>query len=183
MTVRFDENIKEILRQINKRSELSSESTDCFNEIIQYAAGRIISITNTLKTNEKTLTAASVKCAVKLFFKGELAKHANFEGYKAKSRFNNNAKKTGTRESKANLVISITKVEKMITDISLYSRKSQNATVHLAAVLEYICAEILELANKSLTPSNIARVIYTDDELKETFADLTNYGYFSSTQK
>ena len=176
--------IKKVTKQLHRDLRISSQSLHSMNAIIQYTLQGIMNTANALKTDEKTLTPKTLIACTRLFFEDELANHAVVEGFKSV----NNAKKQSsrdskrkTRESKARIIFSISKVEKMMVKLSLYERKSNLSAVYLATALEYICAEVLEIAGnktirakrKTITPADITSAIVNDPELNKLFANFT----------
>ena len=139
--------------------------------------------------NKKTLTHKEAQTAVRLTFTGELAKHAVSEGAKAVTKFEAStpakkapAKKAAgakatrakakSRTDRAGLMFSVGRVDSALRKIHKH-RVSPSCSVFTAAALEYICAEILELAgnaasdNKSvrITPRYITLAVRSDLEL------------------
>jgi histone H3 len=118
----------------------------------------------------------------------DLAKHANAEGAKAVAKYVNSVeddkknkssrtKAPVTKESRADLRFSVTRTEGFF---NIYRRKVQSTTkVHMAAVLEFITAEIFEEAvkysksnkKKQVTPRHIFMAIHTDDDLSSLLPD------------
>jgi histone H3/H4 len=90
-------------------------------------------------------------------------------------------KATESRSFRAGLQFPIGRVERMIRQGSYSKRVSSGAPVYLAAVLEYITAEILELAGNSardakrarIIPRNIAIAIMNDEDLSKLLKETT----------
>jgi len=86
-----------------------------------------------------------------------------------------------TRSKKANLVFSVSRVENHLRKGRYAQRIGSTASVYLAGVLEYLVAEIIELAGdmthkskrKRITPRDIALVIKNDEELAKLCSDVT----------
>src|SRR3989338_4290320 len=106
------------------------------------------------------------------------------EGVKAVTLFNQSLSKKNSvrtsRTSRAGLLFSVSRVENIMRDLSIRDRLSFNSAVYLAAVIEYIIAEILELSgneakNKGrvrLTTRFIYLGISNDSELSELFKNV-----------
>ena len=104
-----------------------------------------------LKIYKKNLGYKHIHTAVLLIIKGDLARHAVREGEKAVIKYTSVQKGSKdhpkSRTSRAGLVLSVSRVEKLIRD-NHCGQVGITASVFLAAVLEYISAEILELSLK-----------------------------------
>jgi len=143
----------------------------------------LIDITNAmLRLNKKqTLTSREIQSAVRLTLPKELARHAVAEGTKAVTKFNSSEKgekgKPIPKSVQAGLTFSVPRVKSVIQERILVQRVGEQAPVYAAAVLEYMVAELLELAgniaqdNKKIriTPFHIASCIRDDSELQHTF--------------
>jgi len=119
---------------------------------------------------------------VRLVIPGELAKHAVSEGTKAVTRFTSGGARGGkvkmSRASKAHLLFSISRVENQLRSNLCYKcRLGSDAPVYLAAVLEYITAEILELSGNTardnrktnITARHLYLAIHNDEEVNKLF--------------
>lgn len=185
----FDTYIHRVLNQVHPDQRISGESVKLINDIVNYLALHIshkaVMLTKPLdyeakgrKTplGKKTISSRDVQAAVRLVIPGELAKHAMSQGAKAVTRYTSNAsKKTTTiktKAAKAGLQFSVPRSEALLrrnTDL----RVSETAPIYLAAVLEYIAAEILELGGinaknhhmKTLMPRHIKDVVVEDEEI------------------
>jgi histone H2A len=140
--------------------------------------------------NHKTVTSRDVQTAVRLILPGELAKHAISEGTKAVTKFNvthyyqhepghGNAK--GQRHSlsfQAGLQFPVARVtHHLMTNVSGATRRGITAGVYMAAVVEYLVAEVLELSGKAAKDSKVKRIaprhiflaVVVDEELSYFF--------------
>lgn len=129
-----------------------------------------------LAAGVQTLSSRLVQTAVKVMIPGELAKHAVTEGTKAIRIFN--ASEPGQSEkrslaSRAKLIISPARVGKFLTA----PRKSQGAKIYLAAVIDYLLLEILDISGDKarqakrvrITSRHLMLTVKTDEELKSLF--------------
>jgi len=144
--------------------------------------------------NRLTFTSREVQTAVRLYFPGELAKHSVSEGTKAVTKYNaaqagegegeyedvkeeevegkDNEKKGSIAQNRAGLTFPVMKIHQICKE-KLRCQIGIGGSVYLAAVLEYITAEILELAGnnakelqtKRITPRHIGFAIRGDEEL------------------
>ena len=128
------------------------------------------------EANEKaTLSASEIQAAVRGVIGGELAKHAVNEGFKAVTKFgqsNGSGGQTVTRS--AGLQFPVPLVVYHLKQIGA-QRIGDNAPVYLAAVCEYMTAELLELTGnaalddtkKRINPKHIQLAICADPELNQ----------------
>eukprot|EP00029_Vermamoeba_vermiformis_P005157 TRINITY_DN1715_c0_g1_i1.p1 TRINITY_DN1715_c0_g1~~TRINITY_DN1715_c0_g1_i1.p1 ORF type:complete len:562 (+),score=104.25 TRINITY_DN1715_c0_g1_i1:170-1687(+) len=125
-----------------------------------------------------SLTAREIQTAVRLALPGELAKHAVSEGTKSVTKYNGSekSKKEITRSGRAGLQFPVGRVHRCIKEGSQF-RIGATAAVYLAAVLEYLTAEVMELAGNATRDSKHVRVIprhiflaiHNDEELSKLF--------------
>ena len=82
-------------------------------------------------------------------------------------------KAPGSRSAKAGLTFPVSRVNRHLRDSGAMKRVGAGAPVYLAAILEYITAEVLELSGnttvsnkrKRITPQDVMRSIRADPEL------------------
>ncbi|VDM98941.1 unnamed protein product [Thelazia callipaeda] len=98
------------------------------------------------------------------------------KSHKAKS-----AGKAKSRSSRAGLQFPVGRIHRLLRKGNYAERVSADAPVYLAAALQYLAAEVLELAgnaardnNKSrINPRHLQLAIRYDDELNKLLADVT----------
>ncbi|GBE61265.1 histone h2a [Babesia ovata] len=91
------------------------------------------------------------------------------------------ASKRMSRASKAGLIFSVGRISRQLKRGRYAGRIGTGAPVYLAAVLEYLCAEILELAGNAardrkrsrITPREILLAIRGDEELSAFLGGVT----------
>ena len=84
-----------------------------------------------------------------------------------------NRKKAITKSARAGLVFPVTRIHRFLKDGSSEKRVTQTAAVYLTAMLEYLTAEIVELAGnaardlnaKRISPRHLMLAIKGDEEL------------------
>jgi histone H2A len=90
-------------------------------------------------------------------------------------------KKSNTSSAKAGLQFPISRIRHYIRQGKYATRMGAGAPVYLTAVLEYLCAKILELAgnvthnNKKacIVPRHITLAVKNDEELNKLFGGIT----------
>lgn len=187
--ISFQTYIYKVMKSVDRDARSKRITINVMNDIVNMLGMHLAD--NAVKTtlpelgNDRTaIGVRNIMSAVKLSMPEELAKHANAEAAKAVAKYTNSVsndrknKKPGsktktpvTKESRAGLQFSVTRTEGFF---NIYRRKVQSTTkVHMAAVLEYITAQIFEEAvkfsknnkKKQITPRHIYMAINTDDEL------------------
>ena len=138
-----------------------------------------------------TLSHREIQIAVPLLLPGELARHAVSEGAKAVAKFISTKSEVGgsyghddeviddldTLSAKAGLQFPVRRIGHLLVKGELATRVSACAPVYLASVLEYLSAEILELAgnvvrdNKKnrIVPRHIIMAVRNNEELDKLF--------------
>ena len=92
--------------------------------------------------------------------------------------------KSTSRSAKAGLQFPVGRVARYMRNQRVASRLGAGAPVYMAAVLEYLAAEILELAGNAARDNNRARIIprhiqlavRNDEELNKLLGDVTIAG-------
>lgn len=137
--------------------------------------------------NKRTLSSREIQTAVRLLIRKELAKHAVTEGTKAVIRFTSHSSDSirhsttagTTTTARAGLQFSVPRVDNMLRHLTQALKVGAVAPVYLAAILEYLSAEILELAGNAaldlrrrrIGPREIMLAVRGDEELDELFKD------------
>ena len=134
-----------------------------------------------MKANKKeTMSPNFLSSGAKLTLNGEIEKHAYAQGTRAITKYQKQYKTEKTRAGKAGLVFPPARVERVIMrKVSCVKRISEDAPIYLAAVLEYLCAELLELAgnvtknNKAIriTTSHLSLAVELDSEIKKLMSN------------
>lgn len=133
---------------------------------IAHEAGRL-----TTSAKKQTLSSVAVQAAVRMILPGEIAKHAVSEGAKAVTKYASSmGQKRGEKPAgkkrhnpisatvRAGLQFSVGRVARMMKKWMVAKRYSKAAAVYAAAVVEYLCAEILELAGNSTRDNKKVRI-------------------------
>ena len=187
----FTTRIYKVLKQVHPDTSIKKSSLSQVNFIVEELGKRLVTesfrlITELRNSEKKTISSREIQAAVRLTLPGELAKHAVSEATKAVTKFTSarEGPRPGVRaprvrrETRAGLVFSVGRSAKLIRIYKV--RVAVGAPVYLAAVLEYITAEILELAGNSARDRKRTRIgskdlnnaIYFDEELRTLLEEL-----------
>jgi histone H2A len=132
---------------------------------------------------KRTISSRTVQTSVRLVLNGELTKHAISEGVKAVTKFTSFASKASQKQrvslqSRAGLQFPVTRVAEMMRALlGPHVRVARTASVYMTAVLEYITAEVLELAGNAardnrrrrIVPRHLFLAVSNDQELSRLF--------------
>jgi len=148
---------------IEKRQEKNLDST------------RSIATLNTKKTSSLTFHYTLLSLSL-----SSLSSLSN-RGGKAGGKKAAGAKKSVSRSAKAGLQFPVGRVARYIRKMKVASRVGGGAPVYLAAVLEYLTAEILELAGNAardnkkarIIPRHIQLAVRNDEELNKLMGGVT----------
>ena len=178
--VKFDSYIYKLLKQVHPDNGLSGDGLSEINNIVRIMLKKVIEALNKLlitSRGQKTISSRDIQSACRLVLPGELSKNGVSQGTKAVTHFNSYEKKAGdpplSRSKRAGLLFPVTRVETLMMELTTINRKSATSAVYLTAVLEYVTAEILELAGNAardnkkirITPRHIKLAILNDTEL------------------
>jgi histone H2A len=198
----FSTYVYKVLKQVHPDMSMSKAGMILMDNFCYDILEQICSRTSHLIINEKkiNMTAAFVQKAVRSVVSGEFAKHAVSEGTLAITKFGNNPirfkKATGGRtldriyshSALAGLQFPVGRIRRLMKkggysihlggDFNGFTtRLSKNAPVYLAAVIEYLCAEVLEVSGNAardnkrcrIQPCHIQMAVRNDEELNNLF--------------
>ena len=184
--IKFDTYIRKVLKQVHPDSRIDSNALSQLNSFINVLAFALAEKASMLANNAITgspkkhiLDSRALQTAVSLLLPGELGKHGISEANKALAKYSKKGGKSISRETRAGLVFSVSRTEKIIREVHR-GKIGSNTPIYLAAILEYITAEITELSgnaandNKRATISarDLTLCFRNDEELDELAEDL-----------
>jgi histone H2A len=189
--------IYKVLRQVHPDTGISKRAMMILHSMVADTLYRLVIEANRLCVVAKrtTLSSREIQSAVMMIYPGEVAKHGVSEGTKAMIKFNGSSmskskSKKGESEKKKSAVTTKSAaaglqfpVARIFHNIkSLHpNRVTASAPVYLAAVLEYLVAEVLELAGNSakdhkkkrITPRDITLAVRNDVEINKLLESVT----------
>lgn len=111
---------------------------------------------------KKTISYKEIKSSIEILFPGYLLENSITEGEKAVSVYQNSDKK-GTKQNKAGIIFPPSIVEKFLRNFGFFKIMiTDTASVYLAAILEYITYEILDLALHNCKENKRSRITIRD---------------------
>ncbi|EFA86344.1 hypothetical protein PPL_00136 [Heterostelium album PN500] len=147
---------------------------------VLYSAKELLTL-----SKRKTLTTRTIHCAIPLTMIdcGELTKHAIVKGMTRVGAYDDEEEGDGggSKKSKEVYIIKASKIRMALKRTGMFQRVEKMAMEYLAAVIEYIISEVLELAYNSciqfkkyrIMASHINTGIRSDMELDSLFKDVT----------
>lgn len=175
----FETYIFKLLKTVHPDSRISAKCTYQLNEIMVLLATKISECAHQFVAlrNYQTVTSREIQSAVRTILPEQLQKHAISKGTVAITRYNADVveadnhpvnqdgpkkvskpfggrrgnrryKKPERTEHKAGIIFPVARCKRLIKSVTK-CRVGMGAPTYLAAVLEYICAEILELSGNA----------------------------------
>jgi histone H2A len=176
--------IYRVLKQIHPNLGISMIAMRITSDLISHLAERLLResefLTNFIAC-QKTLSIREFQSAVRLVLPGELAKHAvslmNKSLAKILDKETTNTRVTVSRSKRAGLSFPVALVSAFVRRHKQSSRVGRLVPFGLAAVLEYVTAEVLELAGDQsrddhrlrIAPRHIFFALSNDDDLSRLF--------------
>lgn len=167
--INFRLSIRRVLKQVHPDTSITSKALDELNAVIFYLGKMLVKKAEYIAAQQGRVTISSreIQTAVRLTLPGELAKHAVSEGTKAVTK--SASSDSGKSAARAGLVFppslarryfgskkNKTKEQRFMAGTSM--RVGDKAPIYLAAVLEYIAAELLELAGNAARDNKLQRI-------------------------
>nr|7DLX_A Chain A, Histone H2B,Histone H2A [Saccharomyces cerevisiae RM11-1a]7DLX_B Chain B, Histone H2B,Histone H2A [Saccharomyces cerevisiae RM11-1a]7DLX_C Chain C, Histone H2B,Histone H2A [Saccharomyces cerevisiae RM11-1a]7DLX_D Chain D, Histone H2B,Histone H2A [Saccharomyces cerevisiae RM11-1a]7DLX_E Chain E, Histone H2B,Histone H2A [Saccharomyces cerevisiae RM11-1a]7DLX_F Chain F, Histone H2B,Histone H2A [Saccharomyces cerevisiae RM11-1a]7DLX_G Chain G, Histone H2B,Histone H2A [Saccharomyces ce len=189
--------IYKVLKQTHPDTGISQKSMSILNSFVNDIFERIATEASKLAAYNKksTISAREIQTAVRLILPGELAKHAVSEGTRAVTKYSSSTQASGgkggkagsaakasqSRSAKAGLTFPVGRVHRLLRRGNYAQRIGSKAAIYLTAVLEYLTAEVLELAGNAardnkktrIIPRHLQLAIRNDDELNKLLGNVT----------
>tara|TARA_B100000073_G_scaffold348353_1_gene366644 strand:+ start:2418 stop:3569 length:1152 start_codon:yes stop_codon:yes gene_type:complete len=165
----YDSYISKVLKEISSESGITNNAKQqlnsiliCFSKII---ANNAIELTEL--AGKRTLSEKEVSSAVQILLSGELKDHAISEGNSSIEKFTNNTKDKGSsRQSRAGIHFPPSVTEKFLRKFDTSNMMVTNKSpIFMAAVVEYLCMEILDQSVNQSKTNNRVRLTVKDVEL------------------
>ena len=164
----FETYISKVIKQVSEKNGITSNAKQQLNSVLCMIVKTISNTTRNLTeiSKKKTLSDKEVLNALLIVLPGQLAQNSVQEGKKSVIRFKEYDSKGSSRQDKAGIIFPPSITEKFLRNFG-YSKimVTSSAPVCLAAVAEYIAAEILELASNSARDNKRIRITIRDLEM------------------
>ena len=164
----FETFIIKVLKQISNIGGITLNAKQQLNSFLCIFAKHIsMKATElTIFGNKKTISNIEIKNALELTLSGELLKNSIIEGDKAIMLYTTNKSNKGSRQYKSNILFPPSLVEKFIRNFDHTKIMITTLSpVYLAAVLEYITYEILDISLDHCKEQKRLRITIKDIEL------------------
>lgn len=166
----FAKHIHKILEMVYPDVQISKKVMSNINSMINVVAKKLIIEAST--NSNLAFDSNNIITAVQTIFPDILATHAISEGNRILTK--NNTKPDYKSQG---LLYPIIDIKTLINQYIGNDSATENAAIYLAAVLEYITAEIIELSGntmkefkrKRILPRDISFAIHKDEELNTLF--------------
>uniref|UniRef100_A0A1I7Y141 Histone H2A n=1 Tax=Steinernema glaseri TaxID=37863 RepID=A0A1I7Y141_9BILA len=128
-------------------------------------------------------TLKALQCLTWIAYKGRLHHESSFriETISTMAPGKQSIKKVMSRSARAGLMFPVGRIDRLLKSGNYAQRIGAGASVYLAAVLEYVCAEVLELSGNAavdnkktrINPRFIQLAIRHDEELNKLLTGVT----------
>ena len=188
----FYEYVYKVLKQVHPDTGITENARSLLNRFLLILSKKISIMANELRNDgQHTISSREIQTATRMILSGNLIKHAVSEGTKAVTRCITSIHavkgKKRSKASKSNLQFPPPRMDKIIRSFMTGDQVGNTAPVYLAAVVEYICAEILELsgnvcrdsAKMTISTLHIIQAVdvNNDEELSTLFTDMLGEGW------
>jgi histone H3/H4 len=174
----FETYISKVLKQVAPSNGITANSKQQLNSTICRIAYHLSNTATALTqiSKKKTLSDKEVANAVRINMPGELAVNSLQEGEKSVAKFTEEDKKNTSRQGKAGIIFPPSISEKFLRNFGFSKiMVTKNAPVYLAAVLEYITVDILQISADMANENKRVRITIRDLELSvRTDPELTS---------
>lgn len=163
----FEVYISKVLKQISEKCGITFNAKQQLNSFIcifcKYISNLALELT--IFGKRKTISEKEIINALKISLSGELLKNSLIEGEKSILNFNNTDKK-GSRQNKADIIFPPCITEKFLRNFGISKiMVTSSAPIFFAAVIEYLCYEILDLSSINCKDDKRSRITIRDMEI------------------
>lgn len=165
----FETYISKVLKHVSVDNGITANAKQQLNSAICAISRHIarLSVRLTQISKKKTLSEKEVSNAVRLVFPGEVCVNSIAEGEESLAKFlvvDDNKNKS--RQDKAGIIFPPSITEKFLREFGFTKiMVTKNAPIYLAAVLEYVTQDILQLASDMARENKRVRITIRDLEL------------------
>lgn len=144
-----------VLKVVHPDLAISGKAMAVVNSIVNEQFDSLCRLAGDLvrASGRQTLKARDLQYAIRLSLPGALLKHAMDDGDRAVQAYNAQCAGTKaravTQSCRAGLQFPVGRVHRLLRARRVSARVGADAAVFIAAVLEYLCAELLELAGNA----------------------------------
>ncbi len=178
----FKPHIYKVLKQVHPDMGFTADAKEQMNHFVEHFADKIAdeAVFLAKKEHKATISSREIQTAVRLVLPGELARHAVSEGVKAVTKYTSgHPSKKGkkvSKSAKAGLQFPVTRFKTILQKHAPKgARIGEGAPVYLAAVMEYLTAEMMELGGNvaryhkktNINPRHLQLAVGDDEELNE----------------
>tara|TARA_B100002019_G_C21235327_1_gene582408 strand:- start:97 stop:1245 length:1149 start_codon:yes stop_codon:yes gene_type:complete len=166
----FDTYISKLLKFQSSDNGITNDARQQMNSVLimlsEIMSNLALELTN--MSGKKTLSHKEVHNATKILLNGDLARHALTEGEKAVESFTkmngeDNLEKGLSRQNKAGICFPPSILEKFLRKFGNSNvMVTQLAPIYAAAVVEYICMEVLSVSSESAKSKKRVRITVQD---------------------
>lgn len=189
----FESYIHKVLKQVHPSVGLTKDAKAEINNLCNIFIENIIFGANILlqKSHNITMTPKEIHSSIRMRFPKGLKKQSVEAGTKAVNKYSSKKKlrkKSGSEKTPkavlADLIFPVVRIEHAIRALSIGERIGAGSGVYLAAVIEYLVAEILELSGNAALDNRKQRInvrhiliaIRNDEELNVLTKDIVLSG-------
>jgi histone H2A len=163
----FEIFISKILKQVSEHGNITLNAKQQLNSFLCILAKKISYISSelTIFSKKKTISEKEVRNSIKLILIDDILKNSLIEGEKAIETFEKNDI-GGSRQNKAGIIFPPSITEKFLRNFGNSKLMITSlAPIYLAAVLEYLTFEILDLSNNYVNDDKRVRITIRDIEI------------------